>query len=224
MLFYVLIYVIQLIIRDKKSFYWTSFGILFAITCCVAFFSINEQRMLYTGSGFKQAWPGYFTTMFLGFILGKSGTNYIEKYKKASYCIISLIVAIIIYYGILFVLPKTNLLVSVGIISLIPLYIILVSWYMLGECKCFERLYSSKLWFPFKFVSSLCWEIYLAQLWIVLRYEELINLVAFPLNIVVCFLLIILCAYVIKALSRFIIQLFNKDSFDWNYMIQTWNR
>lgn len=222
MIFYLLIYILQLFTKNNQKLDIIIFISIFAISCLVAVFLIDNQGMLYTGSSYKQAWPGYFSTMFLGYILGKKEKTVESKYDKV--LLLVLVLSIVLYYGILFVVQRYELPVCLGIISLIPLYFILITWYYASDCKCLDGFYSSKYWFPFKFVSSLCWEIYLAQIWIVLKYKEQINQIIFPLNIVVCVLLIIICAYVIKVMSRFIVQLFNNNSFNWIYTLKTWER
>lgn len=70
------------------------------------------------------------------------------------------------------------------------------------------------------FIANLCWEIYLAQLYIVLPHSEWINShIVFPLNIPFTFVLILLVAYLIKLLSLFIVQLMNKNNFDWKSIL-----
>lgn len=55
MIFYVVIYLINHITRKNTDLDWIMMGTLFLCACIVSFLMIDDNRMLYSGSAFKQA-------------------------------------------------------------------------------------------------------------------------------------------------------------------------
>ena len=61
-------------------------------------------------------------------------------------------------------------------------------------------------------ISSLTLEIYLIQNHL---FTDTMNSV-FPLNILIMFLIIVCCAYVLRIISRTFLQIFENQNYDWN--------
>lgn len=66
-----------------------------------------------------------------------------------------------------------------------------------------------------RFIAALTLEIYLVGF--VLCITSLNDI--FPLNIIIVFGIIVLVAYVVKVISNFVIQTFDKDPYNWKQMV-----
>lgn len=224
--FFRAILIFYLILYGLSHFSVKNLRIILSVTIigllASSFFLIKSPEDVYS-SGSYYAWGVYFTTFLFGFICGKGS---ILNKKHVTYKgIVILIICITMYYGYLACCNRFSELLWLRILSIFPLYGILVFFYLSCDSTNASKLLTSKYNFPIIFISSLCWEIYLAQLFIVLPYPGLFTRnLPLPINIFATFALILVVAYVIKVLSRFIIQIFSRDKFDWTYMVQIWKR
>lgn len=78
--------------------------------------------------------------------------------------------------------------------------------------KILQMNYVGKL---IRFIAALTLEIYLVGF--VLCITSLNDI--FPLNIIIVFGIIVLVAYVVKVISNFVIQTFDKDPYNWKQMV-----
>ena len=177
------------------------------------------------GSESYHAWYVYFLVMLLGSMAGsrfKSNPSNQDK-RKTWKSLMFVAICLILYYGVLFLCRRfgNN---HFEIISILPFFALMIASLQLCGTDVFERLWNCRFGIVFRFVSSHCWEIYLAQFFYVFTYHNKFDRVfPFPLNIPMTFLAIFATAYIIKLVSRFIIQLFNKEDFNWKQIIYTWN-
>lgn len=181
--------------------------------------SQKEIVYLYAAES-KYAWFIYFIVMLMGMILGSAQFN--VKKRKTHFWLFASILLVIAYYGILGLARKLAT-PAVELLSLIPLFFMMYSMMKLFEDGKLRNFWNNKWSWPFRFVSTHCWEIYLAQLFFIFTYHNHFDQVfPFPTNIVVTFLAIFLTGYAIKVSSRLIVQLFNKGDFDWKDIVITW--
>jgi len=217
MLFYIIIY-----FQASFLFKWLNsiliISIIFIITASLFF--VNNMETLYSSSSYF-AWCTYFTTMLLGLALGKKQVT--KDNSKLSIDLVLFFSSVVVYYGILF-LCKINLFpIHFGILSILPLYGILISLYKICKIPYFKSIVENRFGVIVIFISTLCWEIYLAQIYIILPNAEVYNrILPFPSNIIIAFLSIIAAAYLIKILSKLLIQLFIRGNFDWRFIVETW--
>lgn len=189
----------------------------------LSWFYVNHAGDVYS-SGSYFAWYVYFSVFLFGFVFSHFN-DVCSKHVNLSlaHYIIGLLLSFILYYGFLAICNRFNGYEWIRVFSVFPLFSLLICFYKVCDSNFVLKLSQSKLYSPIQFVSSLCWEIYLAQLFIVLPYPGLFTKTfPLPFNLICTLLLIVITAYVIKVLSRFIIQLFSRDAFDWPYMLKTW--
>lgn len=220
-LFYTVDYILKKVFKNKLSIPLIG---LFAV-CFLSYLllSRNEYVNLYAAES-KFAWGVYFLVMLAGMCIGsniKEGKILPNLKIRASIGL--LLLSIFCYYGILFLARKLEY-PRLEIISVLPLECMMVVFMLFFRRNGFTVLWNKKIGFIFRFLSSHCWEIYLAQLFFCFTYDNQFDKVfPFPLNIPMTFLAIFATGYIIKVGSRFIVQLFNKDDFDWKKIICTWN-
>lgn len=195
-------------------------SILSLSVCCV-----NRAEDVFS-SGSYFAWYVYFSIFLFGFVFTQIKNACIKNHSiSLSHSIIGLILSFFLYYGYLILCNKLNVPEWIRVFSVFPLYSLLFYSYSLCDSEFVLNISRRKLYMPIQFVSSLCWEIYLAQLFIVLPYPGLLTkALPLPFNLICTLILIIITAYVIKVFSRFIVQLFSRNAFDWSYMVKTWLR
>ena len=78
--------------------------------------------------------------------------------------------------------------------------------------KILQMNYIGKL---IRFIAALTLEIYLVGF--VLCITSLNNI--FPFNIIIVFGIIVLVAYVVKVISNFVVQTFDKNRYNWKQMV-----
>ena len=78
--------------------------------------------------------------------------------------------------------------------------------------KILQMNYVGKL---IRFIAALTLEIYLVVF--VLCITSLNDI--FPFNIIIVFGIIVMVAYVVKVISNFVIQTFDKDPYNWKQMV-----
>ena len=78
--------------------------------------------------------------------------------------------------------------------------------------KILQMNYVGKL---IRFIAALTLEIYLVGF--VLCITSLNDI--FPFNIIIVFGIIVMVAYVVKVISNFVIQTFDKDPYNWKQMV-----
>ena len=118
----------------------------------------------------------------------------------------------IIYYGMLAVARKMEMLQHLELLSLIPLLGITFYLYKLCNTETMKKLYYNKYTgAAIKFVGGLCLEIYLVQY--ALFTDKMNHL--FPLNLLIMLLIIIAAAYVLRCMARVFAQTFKAEDYDW---------
>ena len=111
---------------------------------------------------------------------------------------------------------RTGLPYYISIISLLPLHGFIYYFYKTSMCDWVEKIlqmnYVGKL---IRFIAALTLEIYLVGF--VLCITSLNDI--FPFNIIIVFGIIVMVAYVVKVISNFVIQTFDKDPYHWKQMV-----
>ena len=215
--FYVVLYLLRLIFKDK--IHWL-FNALCAVAVGMWFYLSRQQYVNVYEAASKYAWFVYFLVMLAGFCLGQRTDR--TKERSTGFWTVGCIALTGIYYGLLALARHTGHTV-LDLVSTLPLFVLMYALFKLFDGKTFRTAWNRKWCWPFRFVSTHCWEIYLAQLFFVFTYNNHFDRVfPFPSNIPMTFLAIFATAYVIKMLSRLIVQLFNKGDFDWGNIVKTW--
>ena len=131
-----------------------------------------------------------------------------------------LVICTIIFYGILFVSTKNEFVGHFQVLSLLPLLGIVTYIYKLCCAKKIDSILKSKIGLCIRFVSGLCLESYVVQGAIIKFVDEQEN-VMLPYNLIVAFIMIIVIAYLTRCLARIILQIFDKEDFDWHAIFKT---
>lgn len=220
-IFYIAIYIIKKLFKRLE---WPF--VLFLIIGLISYFVLSRDIHvdLFSAESYH-AWYVYFLVMLLGSMVGsqyKTDQSNQEK-RKTWTSLMFVVLCLILYYGVLFLCRRFSK-NHYEIISILPFFALMIASLQLCGTDVFEKIWNSNFGIVFRFISSHCWEIYLAQFFYVFTYHNKFDRVfTFPLNIPMTFLAIFATAYCIKLISRLIVQLFNKEDFNWKEIVCTWN-
>lgn len=206
MIYYVILYLIRWLMLDKLKWAFALTGII--VTAWYFIMNPPFGFNIYGNTYFK--WGHYFLFMLLGASLGIHN----KEAWKFSFAKdgIKFIGCTIIYYGMLAVARKMEMLQHLELLSLIPLLGITFYLYRLCNTETMKKLYYNRYTgAAIKFVGGLCLEIYLVQS--ALFTDKMNHL--FPLNLLIMLLIIIAAAYVLRCLARIFAQTFKAEDYDW---------
>lgn len=161
-------------------------------------------------------WIPYFCFMLLGAWLGMRRI----KLKTRPLLDASLFtVSLALFYGIQFAAKKDMNVAPYQIVTLVPLMGVIYFFYKLCNIKGLENVYNSHYGHPIIMtISGLCLESYLIQFAVI---TDKFNSI-FPLNIPLIMLLVLVVAYACKVLSRFFLQTFKNEPYDWKELIKAY--
>lgn len=214
MLFYIPFYPL----RKLKQTHLFAIGLAVYVAVWCGYFLIDRTDK---GAMYKWLWSMYFLPMLMGAMMGKA------KKEGASYCIMNLglmwsfvllIVSSAAYYVLMYFTNLYSELENLRPLIILPQLGVVFGFYRLCCSKLAERLYCKRWSHAFiMFVGGICLEIYLVQPRLLTAFPmtEL-----FPFNILVMYIMIIACAYVLKVLSRIWAQTFKEDNYNWKEIIK----
>ena len=201
MIYYVFIYLINRLWLNKIIF-----AVLFIVTI-VVYHCIEKPHNYNIYGDTYLKWVFFFMFMLLGAFVGKE--------RKKTYSIMTsfilTFVSILAYYAILIVCKIGILPNCIQLLSLLFLLSVIYNLYALFSTKMASLFASRYARLLVMFIGGLCLEIYLVQN-VIIRLSESIS---FPLNAFVASVAIVFLAWVLKVLSRFFMQTFDKDNYDW---------
>lgn len=186
-------------------------------------FGVSEisKGDIYGPTYFK--WCLFFLFMLLGSICGRARVNSNDPQSivissNPNIFIVSLgvLCSVILFYAIYYYTKLSVAREPYQLFSIIPL--VASCWFMwrLANTNIGIKLMQSKvLGYIIQFVGGLCLEILLCQ---ELVFTTKFNHI-FPWNILLIMTGVILLAYVIRILSRFLLQTFQKEDYNWRAMI-----
>lgn len=225
-IYYALMYPIK---RYASKYMWWIMGIVAGMTI-LWYFAIGVEPIargnIYGSTYLK--WVFYFLFMLLGAICGrwrmdkKLSTNFenIQQKKQghpnAMVIFVGAILSVIAFYAIYIYTQRHAEYEVFQLLSIIPL--LGVCWFLwrFANTEFSVKMMQSKyLGTVVQFIGGLCLEILLCQGKV---FTTSINNI-FPWNILLIMVGVILFAYVIRTLSRFLLQTFQKDDYDWHAMI-----
>ena len=118
------------------------------------------------------------------------------------------VLAIVSHYGFLVVVQKCPCLMPVRILVLVPMVGVIYGLYLISRSSEIVMLMETRLGQIIGFLGALCLEVYISSPY--LQTSDYNHY--FPLNIIVFFVLAFLLAYVIRCISRFVVQTFDRNS------------
>lgn len=207
MIYYVFIYIIGKYQYLKKHIYWIMGGV--AIATCIWFFSIDRPfpYNMYGKEGGYLKWLLCFIYMLLGAKMG------MDNNKHEGHSVRDLVLSILsfaLFYIIYILTRKVEAIEFLEILNFIP--IIACVYYLLRWCNSpiVKKVYSNiNAHFIIRFIGGLCLEIYLIQEYL---FTDNLNRL-FPLNIILVFAEIVIAAYLVRCLARFISQTFKDEPY-----------
>lgn len=214
MLFYIMFYPLR---KLRVKHLLTIGGVIFAI-CYAVYFLLDHADK---GVMYHWKWSMYFLPMLMGAILGKvqkEGVNYPMKNIKNFTSFALLAVSVVGYYALMYITKFGAPLEFLHPLIIVPQLGVVYAFYRLCNCNFAKGLYAKKWTHAFiMFVGGLCLEIYIVQPPLLHAFPMT---GIFPLNIIVIFAMIIVCAYVLKVLSRVWQQTFRETEYDWREIVK----
>lgn len=205
MIYYVILHFIRKFAFNhlKDVFYF------FALLTLVWYWLIDKPigYNMYGATYFK--WCHYFLFMLLGAILGSHPT---QRKIDLKIDIFKLIGCIILFYCILIVGRKSEMLHNLQVVSLLPLLGTTYYFYKVCKSNALKSLYDSRIVGAImKTISGLCLEVYLVQ---GVLFTDRFNRF-FPLNIFIVFVIILIVAYLLRCMGRWFSQTFKDGDYEW---------
>jgi hypothetical protein len=223
MMYYVVFYFIRKYLINKLNL---TFILLFAVCVVWYFFIIRSGNYLIesgrefsanqwiTQSYFK--WVYFFLFMLLGAMLGMSERKW--KYSL-KFDFVKLCVCIALWYIILIIGKKIELIADWQIVGLIPLFGTIFYFYKVCNSRFLTKIYNNiYAGAVIKIIGGLCLEIYLIQ---GALFTTKMNSL-FPLNIPIMFLIIFVGAYILRCLSRIFAQTFKEENYHWKAVFKVY--
>lgn len=160
-------------------------------------------------------WIPYFGFMLLGAVMGLKRPNFTSKYRCV---ILKLLSCLTIFYGIQYAAKVYPLVAPMQIITLIPLYgIVLFTYQWCRCCRIMQNFYQSAKGNKIVLlVSGLCLESYLIQNCL---FTDKLNQI-WPLNILMIIALVLLCSYLVRCVARLFLQTFREEDFQWREIVK----
>lgn len=210
MLYYILIYIIGVYFSDKISF----IIVIDIVLSAIWFYCIKDHNGFSIYGGHYIRWLLFFSSMLTGAAVGLNR----EKLKMNTIQDALILIISLVCFYVLYVLGLRISRYSVfQLLSYFPLLLVLVFGYKVVSAKEVKTvLFIQPILSFIKLVGGLCLEIYLVQ-FIVIKYA-IKSL--FPLNIIITFFCIVFAAYIVRCLSRFIVQTFSPLPYDWESIVR----
>lgn len=215
MIYYVVFWFAKRFFTNRLSWFF-AFCSTVVLIWYLFFFDNKEEVWMYKGTYFK--WCHYFLFMLLGAIIGHRKKNHPESVSVPNLwkTLGGLMGCVVLWYGIQYVGTKNVYVAYAQVVTLLPLLGITYFCYRLCNTPWMMKIYGNKwLHRPMYWVSAICLEVYICQDYFHTdRFNRL-----FPLNIVGCYLVIWVVAYVLKVLSNWFGQTFKDMDYDWKKMV-----
>ena len=212
MVYYVLLFFIGVYFRDRIN--WVMAAITLAFGVLYYAMDVSFPYSLYADDVHELKWYLYFIFMLLGARMGLMDTSSLSKHQWRNLLLALLSCAA--FYALNGVTLKFEQVAFLHVFTIIPLLLMLYFLYLWADGTWAKSLYLSRVGnFIIRFIGGLCLEIYLIQNWLI---TDVLNFL-FPLNILIITVIIILAAYLVRCLARFLGQTFKEAPYDWRKMV-----
>lgn len=211
MIYYVILYFVR---KYEESRPLIPF-VISTIVIIGGYLSEDSSRLFMYGETYFK-WCHYFLFMLLGAYLGNKT---IELKSRPMLDGITLLLMLIIFYGLQLMAGKSEMIAYLQILSLLPLMGIVVCIYKLCSASGVDAVMKTKVGFCIRFIAGLCLEVYIvSNLVIKSMIGKFDNI--FPLNLIVTFCLIVVAAYVTRCVARVFLQIFEKEDMNWKVVLK----
>ncbi len=216
MIYYVVLFFIHKVAVNKPLWPFLICGIAVIIWY---YFEDRSELFMYGGTLFK--WLHYFFFMLTGAYVGNA-TFVLKNKAKADY--IYLFMSLFLYYGILILANRIEMVAQLQLLSLLPLMGVVIYTYKICSNETVTAFMKTKTGLCMRFIAGLCLESYIVQ-WDIITDPILSTYLMplFPVNLIITFFIIIVMAYIIRCLGRIVSQIFEKEDFDWKAVVELVN-
>lgn len=221
-LFYALLYPIK-----KYASNYIRYVILGVVVMILTwYFSIGVEAMssgnIYGATYFK--WSVYFLFMLFGAVCGRLRIQpemlkkwHIRQTPNTFIAFMGVVLSIGAFYAIYLYTQKSIEREPYQLFTILPL--LAANWFlwrMANTPFCVKMMNTKCIGYPLRFAGGLCLEILIGQAFV---FTTRLNHI-FPWNIPLIMIGVILFAYVVRTLSRLLLQTFQKEDYDWRAMIE----
>ena len=213
-LYYILLYPIMKYMKDRMYYIMAAVSIVSVLWYWIIGIEKISLGNIYGATYFK--WCFYFMFTLLGSICGKSvkegQTIIMSIYKSTSLSLLS----VVLFYGI-YLYTLKNGLECLQLISIIPLMSLCYYLWHFTHSDAITFILNQKVFGGIIiFIGGLCLELYLSQGFV---FTTKLNFI-FPLNIPIIMVVAIFFAYIVRCISRFILQTFQIEDYNWKKIIE----
>lgn len=212
MIYYILLYFIRKhLIQHLKVVFVCSIVISMVL---YSLFRNGETFNIYGDTYYK--WVFFFCFMLQGATMGLHTKQRETDIKNGGMEVTKLFACIVAFYALCY-FKKSEELNVVQIASLIPLLGVTYYFYRLCNAMRLNTFFTEGWkWRTVSIIGGLCLEVYLVQSSI---FTDRLNYL-FPLNILIIFAIILVCAYLLRCLSRIWAQTFHEKDYDWKEVVK----
>ncbi len=206
-------YVFAYLINKYFSQHLTTIFVAVTIAICclyIVFVSLHDINSftIYSGGYTALKWEVYFLFFLFGALLNRI------KIKEAHWwhCILLFCCVGLWYVTMALIGPN-----KYQLLTTIPIFGILYFMYRVGELKCIQRLFTTKIAGGLLMaIGNLCLECYIIQFSIITdRWNDI-----FPFNIPLIWTITLLSAYMLHILTGLITGLFDSKPFNWGEVVR----
>ena len=203
MLYYIPLYLIKTLFEKSPTLPFTT-----SIICILIWYYFEDRHtfFMYGDTYFK--WLHFFIFMLLG---AYTGNGVIRLKTNFAIDILGLAISILTFYGLSFAATTNDLFAQFQILTIIPLSGTVIFTYKLCKQEKVDTIMRTKCGIVLRFIAGLCLEIYLIQ---AVFFTDKLNHI-FPLNLIIVFVEIITASYLLRCVSKIILQIFQKEDFNW---------
>ena len=208
MVYYILIYFTRKIFKNRL---WMAFVLYLIVTIGYYYYSDSHLLNNFYGDGtFRLVF--FFLIMLLGAIFSLHRQSF--KLKLPGLWFILLFAG---FYGILFIKNKFSEDISaiMNLFTIPCLAGMCISLYYFCESSLVGMM-DSRIGLVVRFIGGLCLQIYVVQHAIITTSFNFL----FPLNLIIVFLAIVFTAYLLQCFSRFFLQTFDNQDYNWKEIMR----
>ena len=220
-LYYALLYPIKRYAADHIRYVMLAVVVIIILWYFIIGVEPKSAGNIYGATYFK--WSVYFLFMLFGAICGRCRVEperldifHLRRTPNVFVSIGGVIISVVAFYAIFTYTGRDLRLEPYQLFSIIPL--MSTCWFLWRFANTefsVMMMHSKSIGYPLRFIGGLCLEILIGQAFI---FTTRLNHI-FPWNIPLIMIGVVLFAYIIRTLSRLLLQSFQKENYDWRAMV-----
>ena len=209
MVYYVIIYFIGVFFSGRLKWVLAFFALAF----CVLYYSLNVSfpYSLYADDVMELKRYLYFIFMLFGAWMATIDTS---RQSRRQWLNLGLaLLCCVAFYALNGLSIHWEKFAFLHVFTFVLLMAMLYFLYLWADGTWVKSLYQSRVGhFLIRFVGGLCLEVYLIQNWLI---TDVLNFL-FPLNLLIMVCVVVVAAYLVRCLARFLSQTFKDAPYDWH--------